>query len=178
MQPLSRAFQEQVRREALTIRTDAVLGMVYPDRRPPQELALIWVDASKKPEVAKLWREHEEHGEGDHETRWVYLLDFVKPEATVFYLDIQVRIPGRRLVRYFVACPVAQQIELLERLVKAPQFGIMTEPWPRWKEWQDDDGVLQVTPEMLPLLRRGTMYESPDGQELASMLAQWRELVA
>lgn len=177
MQPLTPAFREQVRREALTIRTDAVLGMVYPDGRDPVQQVLIWVDVSKKPEVARLWREHEKHGEGDQEVRWAYLLEFLRPEATVFYLDIQVRIPGRRLVRYFVAFPVVKHEELLDRLVIAPLFGIMTEPWPIWKEHQVD-GTLQLTPETFSLLRRGTVYESPDGKELAGMLTQWRALMA
>jgi len=177
VEQLTKAFQGQVRRDALVIRTDAYLSAQMPGQKNVEIIPLIWVDASKKPDVAQLWRTHEQYGEGDQEVRWLYLMETAEPEKTAFFLDIQVRIPGRRLVRYFVAFPVTQHEELLERMVTASQFGIMTEPWPTWKEHQDDQGMLKMTPELLTLLRRGTMYESPDRSELEKMLVHWRTFV-
>ncbi len=179
MEPLDPAFQAQVRREALSIRTDAILGMELPGQRQAREIPMIWVNADTRPEVRDLWQLHERHGEGDQEVRWLFLFDLQHPEDTAFYLDIQVKIPKCPLIRYFVAFPLIEQEDLVERLSRAEQFSIITEPWPTWKEHQPASGQpLVITPDQLSLLRRGTMYEAPDDRgELRRMLNEWRRLM-
>ncbi len=176
MEPLDSDFQAQVRREALSIRTDAIMRVQFPGQQQAREIPLIWVDASGHPEVRDLWQLHEQHGEGDQQVRWLFLFDLQQPEETAFYLDTAVQIPKCPYVRFFVAFPLVEQEDLVERLSQAEQFSIMTEPWPTWKEHQPASGEpLMITLAQLPLLRRGTVYKAPDdGSGVRNMLKKWR----
>ncbi|GER88907.1 hypothetical protein KDW_30690 [Dictyobacter vulcani] len=177
MDPLSREFQEKVHRESLMVRTDLVIEMQVPGRSHASQIPLIWIDALPKPEVATLWQKHEQYGEGDQLIRWLYFLNSETPDESTFYLDIQVTIPNVLHVQYFIAFPVLEHEELIERLTRVSEFSVMTDPGEEYKKLMQGKERQRIDAAQLHLLRQGLMYECPseaDRQELQKMLNQWR----
>ena len=140
---------------ALAIRATAILRASDESVTPPKTLTdipFIWVNANKRHDIRDLWRAHQQYGDGEQENHWLYDIDQVLPLESVFYLSCEVAVPTQHAVTFIVAFPLLERAAVLDVIAQASAIGIMTEPFPIWKEHQEDGAPLVLTPEMKPVM--------------------------
>jgi hypothetical protein len=154
--------------ETLTPSHVAYLEIQDPDALTPQQcLPLLWIQPAPSGLAARIFAAQEHSGAGLATCTW----EPPAGPAQHVRLLVHLSVPGQPPCELALVFDPLQQHALVRTLATSPAFGLLTQPWPLWQEFQPaGEASLVLTPDLLPLLRHGLLLPAPDPRPLSPFL--------